>query len=323
MNVLGLRRIPCLARQYSTILPDGAQVARSASTPLAVKERRSKKLGALEPLETDANADGVSPSELQRYNRLRAIGGIPLVNGEPIPATTWASRLHGRRMRLRGFAKGKAEDGTKIVQAVGQKVYLPNIIFKLVRNTTPAGQPYNPYEATFRLPKSVTKTDIRSYLSAVYGVKTTYVRTDNYYAPDRANKREPSAHKSYKRAVVGLVEPFYYPHRTEDMPAEAKAKREEWLENEFAIERVKRDRREEILRQTIGHRSAAFRFHPESATRRSHILKLVTERKFQRENLIAGFAEEIQEKRAEGAEFSYKSLAAKTSPPALEGSKSS
>ncbi|KAJ2966781.1 hypothetical protein NUW54_g13706 [Trametes sanguinea] len=48
----------------------------------------------------------------------------------------------------------------------------------MVRNHTPPGQPYNPYEATFRVPQSVTKTDIRSYLLAVYGVQTTYIRTD-------------------------------------------------------------------------------------------------------------------------------------------------
>ncbi|EDR14659.1 uncharacterized protein LACBIDRAFT_163947, partial [Laccaria bicolor S238N-H82] len=95
---------------------------------------------------------------------------------------------------------------------LGKRVYLPNIIFKLVRNNTPPGMPYNPYEATFRIPHSVTKTDIRSYLAAVYGVKTTYVRTDNYISPVyRRLGYERKPFKTYKRAVVGLVDPFYYP----------------------------------------------------------------------------------------------------------------
>ncbi len=45
---------------------------------------------------------------------------------------------------------------------VGEKVYLPNIIFRLVPNFTPLGKPYNSHEATFRIPQSVTKTDVRA-----------------------------------------------------------------------------------------------------------------------------------------------------------------
>ncbi|KZT43067.1 hypothetical protein SISSUDRAFT_963123, partial [Sistotremastrum suecicum HHB10207 ss-3] len=97
---------------------------------------------------------------------------------------------------------------------VGQRIYLPNIIFRLIRNKTLPGQPYNPYEATFRIPNSVTKNDVRSYLLAMYGVETTYIRTDNYFSPlyrnyDRTQKTRRQY--TYKRAVVGLVEPFYYP----------------------------------------------------------------------------------------------------------------
>ena len=64
----------------------------------------------------------------------------------------------------------EGEEEEAEAEVVGQKIFLPNIIFKLVRNHTPAGQPYNPYEATFRVPPSVTKTDVRAYLLAVYGV---------------------------------------------------------------------------------------------------------------------------------------------------------
>ncbi|KAJ6610239.1 hypothetical protein B0H10DRAFT_1681160, partial [Mycena sp. CBHHK59/15] len=99
----------------------------------------------------------------------------------------------------------------------GQKIYLPNFVIRLVRNYTPLGQPYNPWQATFRIPKSITKTDMRSYLSAVYGVQTTYIRTDNYRAEisrrpiGRSTPDKRPGIASYKRAVVGLVEPFYYP----------------------------------------------------------------------------------------------------------------
>jgi len=52
--------------------------------------------------------------------------------------------------------------GAKETQVVGEKVYLPNIIFRLVPNFTPLGKPYNSHEATFRIPQSVTKTDVRA-----------------------------------------------------------------------------------------------------------------------------------------------------------------
>ena len=43
------------------------------------------------------------------------------------------------------------------MQVVGKKVYLLNIIFCLVPNFTLLGKPYNPYEATFRIPQSSPK----------------------------------------------------------------------------------------------------------------------------------------------------------------------
>ncbi|TEB33000.1 hypothetical protein FA13DRAFT_176345 [Coprinellus micaceus] len=326
MQALGLRRIACSARSYSTgpILPDGALAARTASTPLAVRLRRRKKFGPLQAGQTDADASGLTPTEVSRYNRLKALGEIPLDSeGKPISALDWVQKVNERRSRIRGFQLEKQKDGSELVKVLGQRVYLPNIEFKLVRNFTPADEPYNPYEATFRIPKSVTKTDIRSYLDAVYGVKTTYIRTDNYYAPEESNPKKPkAAHRSYKRAVVGLVEPFYYPHRLEDMSPEQKKERKDWLEKEFNIEAMDQLRREEMLRQTIGHGSAAFRYKPENATRRSHILKLVAERKLQRETMVSQVAQKIQEKREQGAKVSYPALAAETKPASTKETKS-
>lgn len=324
MQALGLRRLPCSIRQYSTGLSDGALAARTASTPMAIKLRRRKKLGAIVARqETDANEDGLTPSEVQRYNRLRVTGQIPKVNGEPLAPAEWIRRANEHRTRLRGFQKVKEADGKEVIRAVGPRVYLPNIIFKLVRNHTANGEPYNPYEATFRIPKSVTKTDIRSYLEAVYGVKTTYIRTDNYNTPAPKRGRRPEAHRSYKRAVVGLVDPFYYPHRMEDMTPEQRKERETWIENEFATTKVNQDRKAEILRMTIGHGSAAFRFRPENETRRSRILKLVLEKKLAREQLVDQHAQEIREKRQQGGPVNYEVLAAKLSPPSTEASSSS
>ncbi|KAJ2918636.1 hypothetical protein MD484_g1754, partial [Candolleomyces efflorescens] len=311
MQSLGLRRLTCSLRQYSTgaALPDGALAARTASAPLAVQLRRRKKFGPIEAGETDANSSGLTPSELARYKRLKALGQIPTgSHGKPMTGLKWIRMVNSRRSRIRGFKLETQTDGSKLVKVVGQRVYLPNIEFKLVRNHTPTGQPYNPYEATFRIVKSITKTDIRSYLDAVYGVKTTYIRTDNYYAPED-RRRGKMAHRSYKRAVVGLVDPFYYPHRVEDMEPEKKKERLEWLDKEFSITPMQELRREEILRQSIGHGSAAFRYNPKVATRRSKILALVAERKLKREQLVDQIAEGIKEKRAKGEPLNYHALA--------------
>ncbi|KAF5338403.1 hypothetical protein D9611_012494 [Ephemerocybe angulata] len=323
MQAFGLRRLACSLRQYSTApaLPEAAQVARTASAPLAVRLRRRNKFGPLQTGQTDADPSGLTPSEVARYNRLKALSKIPLDKaGEPISALQWIRSVNDRRSRIRGFALEKQEDGSQLVKVVGQRVYLPNIEFKLVRNHTLAGEPYNPYEATFRIPKSVTKTDIRSYLDAVYGVKTTYIRTDNYYSPEHRVKGK-TPHRSYKRTVVGLVDPFYYPHRLEDMAPEKKEERKKWMETEFSIEAMDALRREEMLRQTIGHGSAAFRATPGAQTRRSHILKLVAERKVNREALVSQVAAEIREKRANGEDVSYEALA-KSTKPAKEVTKS-
>ncbi|KAF8720442.1 hypothetical protein AX14_010961 [Amanita brunnescens Koide BX004] len=292
-------------RLYSTHLPAPAQAARTASTPLAVRIRRSKILGETAPGDSDARPSGLTPSEYARYQRLLATGKLVRENGDVVTEKEYFERIFHRRSRIRGF-KTIRRDGQNIVKVLGQRVYLPNIIFRLVRNNTPPGQPYNPYEATFRIPQSVTKTDIRSYLHAMYGVKTTYIRTDNYISPiyrRLGNKRK--TFKTYKRAVVGLVDPFYYPLRLEDMPEKAREEREQWIEDHYQIQQYRALQKYELLRLTRGG-TKGWNFKEPLATKRSHILRLVAERREQREGLVAGIVQRWQEKRASGERIALK-----------------
>lgn len=176
---------------------------------------------------------------------------------------------------------------------------------RLVRNYTPQGQPYNPYEATFRMPQSVTKTDIRSYLHSVYGVKTTYIRTANYIAPlqqrpvRRSMVKFQRADKTYKKAVVGLVEPFYFPQAMEDMSKEERGKREKWLEEAFHIQEAKD---QYALSQFMATKSSAttplkFRWRGAPTVKRGTILKTIAERRAVRERLIAETKAKMQEGR--------------------------
>ncbi|KAF9453543.1 hypothetical protein P691DRAFT_658344 [Macrolepiota fuliginosa MF-IS2] len=286
-------------RLYSTKPPaksltDAALSARTASTPLAVRLRRDKKFGPTEAGATDATTDGLTPTDYARYQRRLALGLIPKLDGKPLAPAEWIGRQNARRSRLRGV-KLVNKDGQQETQVLGQPVYLPNITFRLVRNNTPPGEPYNPYEATFRIPHSVTKTDIRSYLLAVYGVKTTYIRTDNYFAPIPNRGTARQTYKSYKRAVVGLVDPFYYPHRLEDMPQEKRVEREELIEKNFQIQESRQLRKLELLRITQGMVLTA-----PYATKRSHVLRLIAERRQKREELVSQIAGEWKDMRKKG-----------------------
>ncbi|KAG6891554.1 hypothetical protein C0992_004412 [Termitomyces sp. T32_za158] len=303
-----MQRFTCATRRlYSTkppaVLPEAARIARTASTPLAVRLRRRKRFGPTAVGTSDSTPHGLTPTENARYRRLKVTQKLKVIDGEQITDAQWIERLNERRSRVRGF-KTVERGGVEEKEVVGRRVYLPNIIIRLVRNNTPKGEPYNPYEATFRIPKSVTKTDMRSYLLAVYGVKTTYIRTDNYIAPAPSGRNpKRKAFKTYKRAVVGLVDPFYYPHRLEDMPTQEKEEREKWIETNFQIMANRAMRKYELLRLTKGQAKGWDMKEP-MATKRSHILRLVAERREKREGLIANQVHKWQEMRKKGRTIS-------------------
>jgi len=237
-------------RLYSS-LPESAASARTASTPRAVRLRRLRKRPELAAADADSTIAGLTPTEFARYQRVFAKGELATPDGKELSETEWLAKLNDRRTRIRGTKVVRKEDGTTQTRVVGQKIYLPNVTFRMVRNFTPPGKPYNPYEATFRVSQSVTKTDIRSYLAAAYGVQTTYIRTDNYLSPfKRTFTGWERKRKEYKRAVVGLAEPFYCPQAIEDMPRPKREKRQKWLEDAFFIKSLKEMRAWELLRMT-------------------------------------------------------------------------
>jgi large subunit ribosomal protein L23 len=147
---------------------------------------------------------------------------------------------------------------------------------------------------------SVTKTDVRSYLSAVYGVKTTYIRTANYFSPlyrKYNGAKTTRAYRTYKRAVVGLVDPFYYPQAMEDMTAEDRKNRMNWLNEKFALDALKRWRRHELVRTSMsGSKNWRFTGH----LRRDKILKAVARNRTRMMREVEDVKEEMAEKRSQG-----------------------
>ncbi|KAI0369099.1 hypothetical protein BV20DRAFT_1122232 [Pilatotrama ljubarskyi] len=287
-----------LRRLYAT-LPDAAAAARTASTPRAVRIRRAQQGLDVEPQESDATPAGLTPTEFARYQRALAKGELFRDDGTNLAEAEWLERLDSRRSRLRGVRQASKE-GEEEAEVVGQKIYLPNIIFKMVRNHTPAGQPYNPYEATFRVPQSVTKTDIRSYLLAVYGVQTTYIRTDNYQSPLLKRPGKPATtlpDRTYKRAVVGLVEPFYYPLAEEDMPRQEREARQKWLRERLLIDKRDTDRQLYFLRMTRSVNGKGWKWRTGVTASRGNILRLIAERRAEREQVVEDVKARIREER--------------------------
>ena len=239
--------------------------AQSASTPLKVQLRREKM--ALKSSKTSSQIKEAQASQ-----------------EKPLVSTG--------RGRIRGVRLVRGPDGKKVEKIVGQRIYLPNIIFRMMRNNTPSGKPYNPYEATFRVPQSITKTDIRSYLLSVYGVECTYIRTDNYLPkveknPLRSKRRKSmyvakSGSSAYKRAVVGLLKPFYYPLAVEDMNGKDRWLRETMLDETYFIEVSKQNQRELFARHTQKSSDDWKMRNAKWGTRRS-ILREIWRRKEERE----------------------------------------
>ncbi|KAG9050767.1 hypothetical protein FS837_002711 [Tulasnella sp. UAMH 9824] len=269
-----------LSRSYSTQPPKAtAKAAQKASLPLQVALRREQQG------QTNVNQDRA------RYELLKAKGELIQPNGETVSYSEWLEKTTKRRRRVRGTKQRTSEDADAEpeTEVVGQKIYLPNMVFRLMRNHTPPGQPYNPYEATFRIPRSLTKNDVRSYLSAAYGVECTYIRTDNYIAPlsrtlvdghRTESKRVGGTETTYKRAVVGLVEPFIYPNAVEDMSAKEREENEAWMEKMFQTKTF------EKWRKTMKQDSRTGMLSKRAMSNRGHILEKVMQKRKERDDLM-------------------------------------
>jgi large subunit ribosomal protein L23 len=288
-----------LRRSYATHIR--AREGRILSAPKAVRERRAAR-----GLDKDSPRSGndLTPAEFAYYQRALALGelmGKGRNGGEP-SAKEWLKQLNLRRNRVRGIRIEKQKGGRKEVVAMGQKVYLPNIIFRMVRNHTPPGMPYNPYEATFRLPLSVTTTDIRSYLLAVYGVETTYIRTGIFASPlYRSHDGGYSRTKqTYKKAVVGLVEPFAPPPSMDDLKDAAQRKGlQERYEDAFNIRGAKIHAKMHLLRSTKKG-SDKWTWRNIATTKRGQILKAIGEARWKREHALMATKALMDRNRAQG-----------------------
>ncbi|PWN93605.1 hypothetical protein FA10DRAFT_264237 [Acaromyces ingoldii] len=123
-------------------------------------------------------------------------------------------------------------------ERVGKLTFLPNDIVRLVRNNTPRGEKsYDAWKATFRVPLSMHKHALRSYLLSIYGLRTTWARSSIYRAPISRTRglfqktAKGGSIQTYKKVEVGLLEPFVFPE------VSAQYKRERLMEEDIKLER--------------------------------------------------------------------------------------
>ncbi|KIY68341.1 hypothetical protein CYLTODRAFT_443385 [Cylindrobasidium torrendii FP15055 ss-10] len=249
--------------------------------PLAVRLRR------MEAKDTEMSDDGLNPSQLARYRRLVKIGRI---SPDKLTPTAWLERENGRRQRIRGVV------GNKVT---GTPIFLPTSTFGIIPNYTPPGDEYNPNYATFYVPLNFNKPDIRSYLQAVYGVPVTYIRTAVYMnaAPGKRSNRKVI--KQYKKAVVGLVEPFYFPHTEATMTEEQREAKQALIEEHFQRDAMNKAQRMAMLEQTM-HKQKETKLKDSILLTRDKIIRKIAERRLERENLVENTVGDWKRKRKAG-----------------------
>ncbi|KAJ9125130.1 hypothetical protein QFC22_000084 [Naganishia vaughanmartiniae] len=316
--------------------------SRTSTQPIAVRERQSTYLASTDKVQSENGFPALTPSQEIRFQTLRADGRLP---GDESLAReqflkdhdAWRSRIRGHRQVLslppnsatpdlhqqqQQQQPGTLASAAKIHQftdatavpsvesLTAHRIYLPNIQIRLMRNHTAPGEAYDTSTATFRIPPSMTKHDLRSYLFAVYGLPVTFIRTDNYIAPQArvgtggSMKRIKGSEKTYKRAVVGLLQPFHYPDDVAELDAlidspardeqaelrrsravEGKKKREEWLNAQFMADLQVSQKKRSMMKLAKG-----WRWRGQTHDNNGNVVRDIMKRRQEREAEVANIA---------------------------------
>ncbi|KAJ2082923.1 mitochondrial 54S ribosomal protein YmL41 [Coemansia sp. RSA 988] len=88
------------------------------------------------------------------------------------------------------------------------RIYFPNIVFKIIPDTR-----LSKNQAAFRVPLNINKLDIKDYLTHIYNVTVTDVRTTVFPGKLVLNRRTGVKERQSrtKKAIVTIKEEFEYP----------------------------------------------------------------------------------------------------------------
>ncbi|BEI81335.1 hypothetical protein CcaverHIS002_0204950 [Cutaneotrichosporon cavernicola] len=275
-------------------LPAKAVASQAATAPLAVRERREqfphaqRKSVLVNP--SDFEGGKGWPEHLEKlFQNMRRAGQY---KGDETSARKAFLKVNQAwRSRVRGGPESDwfsyfASEGFSQGQQGGCR--------------TKAGQAYDPWTATFRIPPGMTKNDLRSYLHAVYGLEVTFIRTELRVGVVARNRRGQQvrlggADNHFKRAVVGLTEPFHYPDDVEEMRAgtfggkeegemQAQA-RERMLDGEFLVDGAKSFQKQMLMKIMKGQR-----WRGKTTANAGNIIREIARRRNEREAALTDAA---------------------------------
>lgn len=148
-------------------------------------------------------------------------------------------------------------------QRAGVLQFLPNMVVRLVRNHTRPGEPYDPWKATFRVAHNVHKHALRSYLLAVYGLRTTWARSLVYRSQVTFNlrkmRRTTGRGRTFKKIEVGLLEPFMFPGLSKEFLRDNLFQQEMAYEERRLVMRITKGRRWRARKPLAAHSRAVNR----------------------------------------------------------------
>lgn len=203
-----------------------------------------------------------------------------------------SSRVKGRTPNKQPKATAPGEAGAVHGDV---RVYLPSVFMRLVRNQ--AEYRDDPYTATFRTSLQLTKPDIANYLKNVYGLEVTSIRTLNYLSALKRNpigggKSRTGGTKNYKKVLVTMREPFWYPEE----------RSRAWLNEHFERDRTEEMRDRKMLKIGDGnkYKVGSYRYRgARFASRREELKESVkADKKVDLDAVVHG--DQVADKRATG-----------------------
>ncbi|GAA5879166.1 hypothetical protein JCM8547_001602 [Rhodosporidiobolus lusitaniae] len=229
------------ARQQlrASLRPAQRTLATVVSTPFDPPTSRTSSAALHSALPLPGNSRVVLPTQPSPSTLARE--EVPRYGKE-------SSRVVGRTQRKPRKATSPTEltaDGVagERKQATGGqvKLFLPHVFMRLVRNT--GEHKDDPYTATFRTHLELTKPDISNYLKNVYGLHITSIRTINYLSKLKRNPvgggvSRSGGTKNYKKVIVTMTEPFWYPEE----------RSRAWLNEHFERDRMEEMRDRKMLK---------------------------------------------------------------------------
>ncbi|KAI9004080.1 hypothetical protein BC832DRAFT_558495 [Gaertneriomyces semiglobifer] len=90
----------------------------------------------------------------------------------------------------------------------GAKLFFPNVVMQIVRSNLP------PHQCVFRCPPALNKIDIKAYLTNLYNINISDVRTMNYSPQELSaagRRRQKRLEPKYKKVIVTMEEDFNFP----------------------------------------------------------------------------------------------------------------